>query len=111
VFFKNIFSTFPAIIFAFVYIYKNKKDFEAQFVIACYMILIFAMWIAAPRLLIRFMYPFTGVLAVFAAVEMSKTYDMVFPKFMVSNKRKIAEIVVIIGIVSLLAIAAVIHCQ
>lgn len=104
-FIKDIFRCFPAIIFAFTYMYKNKKSFEVQFVFTSYIATILAMAATAPRLLVRYMYPFIGVLAVFAAIEMSKIYDLVLPKIMIVNKQKIAKIAVVIGIMSLLIIA------
>jgi len=95
-FFINIFLYFPAIVFAFIYMYGNRKDFFVQFVFACFIILILVMTLTTPRLLVRYMYPFIGVLAVFAAVEMSKTYDWIFPNILIENKRKIANIMIII---------------
>jgi len=102
---RDIFLYFPAIIFALIYMYKNRKNFEVQFVLASYIVLILAIAAMAPRLLVRYLYPFMGVLAVFAAVEMSKLYDIVLPGFMKLHKSKMAKIVVIIGIIALLLIA------
>lgn len=106
-FIKDMFLYSPAIIFAFIYMYKNKKSFEVQFVFASYIVLIFAMAATFNGSILRerFMYPFMGVLALFAAIEMSKIYDLVLPKFMIINKTKIAKTMVVVGVASLLLIA------
>lgn len=105
-FVTSTFITFPAIAVAFIYMYRHRMDFETQFVFICYIASILVMAATGSRLLVRYLYPFIGVFAVFAAVEMSKAYNWIFPKNMIQNKRGIAGIVIS---VLMIAFIIVIH--
>lgn len=103
-FVRGTFITFPAIVFAFIYMYRNRKDFGTQFVFICYIATILVMALTGARLLARYMYPFMGVLVVFAAVEMSKAYDWIFPRFMIQNKRRIAGMLITILMIAFIIV-------
>ena len=94
---------FPAFVFTLFYIFRNRKRYEAQFTAIFFMIFLIFMYISDWRLLVRYFYPFFGIFALFAGIEMSRFYDMI-PIKVIRKKRKIIimNILILLCIMNLL---------
>jgi hypothetical protein len=105
-FIRGVITSFPAILFAFIYLFKNIKKFESQFVILNLVLLVILINVATTGI-VRYIYPLLGVFAVFAAIEMSKAYDWILPKNMIKHKKQIVNLLIIILMITFVAIVHV----
>ena len=89
--------TFPAFIFTLIYIFRNRRNVDVQYTIACFVIFLICLDISGWRLLVRYVYPFLGIFAVFAGLEMSRLYDKIPVEVIKKKKKAIISIAIMIG--------------
>jgi hypothetical protein len=100
---------FPAFVFTFIYMLRNIKKTEVQYLIACFSVFIIFLYISGWALLTRYLIPFLGVFALYAGIEISRWYNAI-PIPIRSTKLKIKRdtlikiLVIIIFIMPLLII-------
>ncbi len=68
----NTLIGFPCIIFAIIYFIKKYKDIEVKFFISIFVIYFIVLNVSGNRYLDRYFFPFIGLFAFFAAIEISK---------------------------------------
>jgi hypothetical protein len=101
---KDIIAGYPAFFFAFMHMYRNRKEFEKKFIFLTFAF--FAYYILAEGHvhystnrhggeLIRYMFFFFGVFAVYSGIEMSRLYDALPLKVLKEKKRTILAVLLI----------------
>ena len=103
----NFFMAFPAFLFTLFYMFKNRRNAEVRYLVACFVIFLFFLHIHGGRLLIRYLYPFLGVFALYAGIEISKLYDIIPIKIVKEKKNVIIKIVLTILCVMIIMIPSV----
>jgi len=103
----NFLMAFPAFLFTLFYIFKNKRNAEVRYLVACFVIFLFFLHIHGGRLLIRYLYPFLGVFALYAGIEISKLYDIIPIKIIKEKKNVIIKIALTLLCVILIMIPSV----
>lgn len=93
---------FPALIFTAYYIFRNRKKYEAQFTATLFVIFLIFMHLSVWNMLVRYLYPFFGLFALFAGIEMSRFYDMMPIKVIRKKKKIIIKTALIILCIMLL---------
>jgi 4-amino-4-deoxy-L-arabinose transferase-like glycosyltransferase len=93
---------FPAFLFALVYMIRNWKKIEVQCTVACFAVFLVFLSICGSRLLVRYLYPFLGIFALFAGIEMSRLYDLIPSKTLKKKKGLIITAIVIALCITLL---------
>jgi len=78
---------FPLIVFTLLYFVKNRKDFEVKF-FTIFFLAYFATLTFTGRYLERYFFPFYGIFALYAGIEISKICD--FIPFRVIREKKSA---------------------
>ena len=76
-FIKEIFIMIPSIVFSFIYMLRNRKNYDVRVVGASFIVFVGFMVFLAPRLLVRYLYPFLGVFALYAGIEISRIYGRI----------------------------------
>jgi hypothetical protein len=94
--FALLFITFPAFIFTIFYMFRNRRNVEVQYVITCFIIFLVILYISRWRLLVRYLYPFLGIFALYAGIEMSKLYDKISIDVIKKKKKVIITIAIIL---------------
>ena len=100
--FTLFFITFPAFIFTLFYIFRNRRTVEVQYTVACFAVFLIILYISGWRLLVRYLFPFLGIFALYAGIEMSRLYDKI--PFAVIKKKKRAIITIAILICCMMPI-------
>ena len=100
---------FPAFVFTFIYMLRNIKKPEVQYLIACFSVFIIFLYISGWALLARYLIPFLGVFALYAGIEISRWYNAIpmpirFTKLKIKRDTIIKIFVIIIFIMPLLII-------
>lgn len=99
--------SFPAFVFTFIYIVRNVKKVEVQYLIACFSVFIFFLYMSGWALLPRYLIPFLGVFALYAGIELSRWYNAIpirSTKLKIKRNTIIKILVIIIFIMPLLII-------
>ena len=94
--FTLFFITFPAFIFTFFYIFRNRKDIEVLYISIFFIVFLIFLKISGARLLVRYLYPFLGIFAIYAGIEMSKLYDKIPVEVLKKKKNAILTIAIMI---------------
>jgi hypothetical protein len=68
---------FPAFVFTFIYMLRNIKKHEVQYLIACFSLYIIVLYISGWALLTRYLIPFLGVFVLYAGIELSRFYNAI----------------------------------
>ena len=94
--FGLLFITFPAFLFTLFYLFRNWRKIEVQYVITCFVIFLICLDISGRRLLVRYLYPFLGIFAIYAGIEISRLYDKIPVEVIKKKKKAIITIAIII---------------
>ena len=94
--FIPFFLTFPAFIFTIFYMFRNRKNVEVQYIAVFFVVFLIFLKISGARLLVRYLYPFLGIFAVYAGIEMSRLYDKIPVEVIKKKKKAIISIAIII---------------
>ena len=103
---KFIFA-FPAFVFTAYYIFRNRRRYEARFTAIFFTIFLILLYITNWRLLVRYIYPFFGIFALFAGIEMSRFYDKIPIKLIREKKKIIIKMALIIICIMFLLIPSI----
>ena len=99
----HFFIAFPAFIFTLFYMFRNRRKIEVQYTAACFVIFLIFLYISGWRLLPRYLYPFLGVFALYAGIEMLRWYNAI-PIGVIKRKKNviIKTTIIILCIMTLL---------
>jgi hypothetical protein len=91
--FIPLFICFPAFILTFFYMFRNRKDVEVQYIAILFIAFLILLkgWVK-----VRYLYPFFGIFAVYAGVEMSRLYDKIQVAVIKKKKNAIITIAILI---------------
>jgi len=103
----TFFICFPAFLFTLFYMFKNRRNAEVKYLVACFVIFLFFLHIHGGRLLIRYLYPFLGVFALYAGIEISRLYDKIPIRIIKEKKNAIIKIVLTILCVMIIMIPSI----
>ena len=92
----GFFIVFPAFIFTLFYIFRNWRKIEVQYTAACFVVFLIFLYISGWRLLTRYLYPFLGVFALYAGIEMSRWYNVIPIEVIKRKKNAIVKTTIII---------------
>lgn len=92
----GFFIVFPAFIFTLFYMFRNWRKIEVQYTAACFVIFLLFLYISSWRLLTRYLYPFLGVFALYAGIEMLRWYNAIPIKVIKRKKNTIVKTTIII---------------
>jgi len=92
----NYFITFPAFIFTLFYIFRNRRNIETQYIALCFIIFLIILKISEYNITTRYLYPFLGIFALYAGIEMSRLYDKIPIEVIKKKKKAIITIAIII---------------
>jgi hypothetical protein len=94
--FTYFFITFPAFIFTIFYMIRNRRNIEVQYTAGCFVVFLICLYLSGWRLLARYLYPFLGIFAVYAGIEMSRLYDKISIEVIKKKKKVILAIAIIL---------------
>lgn len=91
---SGVISSLPVLIPAIAYMFKNRNKAEVQIVVSAFMVLLAFVAVSATYPLARYyLFPFLGILTVFAGIEVAAFFES--NKTLKTQKRRIATLLLI----------------